>query len=190
MGEPDERGDSVYNGADDNATGVAALVEIAAAFAALPERPARPVAFVAVSGREGGLRGSRWFVDHATLDLSSAVAAVNLDMIGRNHPDTVAVLDGDGPGPADVLTRTAASWPGLRLTVVRSGGARDMPAVPTDHAPFAGAGVPAITVSTGLHADYHRPADEPRRVNPDKAMRIARLVFLAAHAMAAAPAGP
>lgn len=190
VGEPDERGDSIYNGADDNATGVAALVEIAAAFAALPVRPARPVAFVAVSGREGGLRGSRWFVDHATLDLSKAVAVVNLDMIGRNHPDTVAVLGEDGPGLADALASTAASRPGLRLTVVRSGNARELPAVPTDHAPFAGAGIPAITVSTGLHEDYHRPADEARRVDADKAMRIARLVFLAAHALAGAPGGP
>lgn len=184
VGEPGEDGDSIYNGADDNATGVAALVEIAHAFAALPDRPARPVAFLAVSGRERGVGGSSWYLEHPTLDLSRAVAVLNIDMIGRNDPESVAVLDQDAPELGALIADVARETPALRLTVVRDPPGDSMPPAPTDHAPFAAAGIPAATVSTGLHEDAHRPSDEARRVDADKATRVARLVFLTAHALA------
>ena len=74
VGEPDEGGDSIYNGADDNASGVAALLEIAEAFSFLPERPARPVLFLATSGSERGLLGASRFAEDPTVFLSEAVA--------------------------------------------------------------------------------------------------------------------
>lgn len=183
VGAPDAHGDSIYNGADDNATGVAALVEIAEAFAALPSRPPRPIVFLAVSGREDGVRGTRWFVEHPTVDLSRAVAVLNLDMVGRNHPDTVAVVDDDGRDLSARLAAVASSEPGLGLRVVRSRDRDAGPAAPDDHLPFARAGVPAITISTGRHPDYHTPGDEAGRIDPGKAARVARLVFLTAHAL-------
>lgn len=88
VGSPDETGDSIYNGADDDASGTSALLEIAEAFAALPTPPARSLVFLAVSGEEKGLLGSRWFTEHPTVPLEDVVANVNMDMvsqIGRAH---------------------------------------------------------------------------------------------------------
>jgi hypothetical protein len=98
-------GDSIYNGADDDASGTAALVEIAEAMASLPVRPRRSVIFLNVSGEEKGLLGSRWYSDHPTVPLQQIVANVNIDMISRNSPDTVVVIG------KDYSTRSCASRP-------------------------------------------------------------------------------
>ena len=87
VGRPNAAGDSIYNGADDNASGTAALLEVAEAFASLPTPPARSLVFLAVSGEEKGLLGSRYYSDHPTVPLESIVANINVDMIGRNAPD-------------------------------------------------------------------------------------------------------
>jgi hypothetical protein len=92
IGRPDASGDSIYNGADDNASGTAALVALAGAFAAMPQPPARSILFLAVSGEEKGLLGSRWFAEHPTVPIDAIVANINLDMIGRNAPDTIVVI--------------------------------------------------------------------------------------------------
>ena len=89
VGIPDESGDSIYNGADDNASGTAALLEAAAAFAALDVPPARSVVFLAVSGEEKGLLGSEYYSENSTVPLEGIIMNINLDMVGRSHPDTV-----------------------------------------------------------------------------------------------------
>lgn len=184
VGEPDERGDSIYNGADDNASGVAALLEVAQAFGALPEAPPRPVLFVAVSGEEEGLLGSAWFATHPTVDLAEAVAAINMDMIGRNHPDSIRVIGHGYSTLGPLIERVAAGAPRLGLDV---GADRQADAAffeRSDNISFARLGIPAVTLFAGLHDDYHAPSDEPGKVDPEKIARVARLVFLTAHRLA------
>jgi hypothetical protein len=183
-GAPDASGDSIYNGADDNASGVAALVEVARAFAALPERPARPLVFLALSGEEQDQRGSAAYARHASVELEGAVAVLALTMLGRNRPDRVYVA-GRGIGAiTDAAVAAAATQPdlvGLGVAVVdRVEG--------VDPAPFTGLGVPVATVTAGTHDDHHRPGDEAGAVDARKVARIARLVFFTALDLAGSPA--
>jgi hypothetical protein len=163
-------GDSIFNGADDNASGSAGVLEIAEAFAASGQRPRRSVLFLLVTGEERGFWGSYWFVGHPPVPLSSIVAAVNLDMIGRNHPDTVYV------GGLDVSTlgtvvRSAMSRPGVDLWPVAIG------MYGSDHVVFHNRGIPAVMFHTGLHPDYHKVTDEVSVLDADKAARVTRLAF-------------
>jgi aminopeptidase N len=188
VGEPDESGDSIFNGADDNASGVAGLVEVVEALVALAERPPRPVLFLALSGKESGLQGAERYVSAPTVDLSEAVAVLNLDMISRNHPDSVSVLGHGYSRLGPMLSDVAAGNPALRLSVVPEGGLDPDSAAERyrtgDHFPFAREGIPAVVITTGRHQDYHQPSDEPGRVDADKAARVSRFVFLAAHRLA------
>lgn len=177
-------GDSIYNGADDNASGTAGLLAIAEAFARGPQRPARSLLFLAVSGEERGLLGSRWFAEHPTVPLADIVGLVNLDMISRNRPDSV-YLNGWGKSTiSDLVRRLAAEHPELRLAVGPD--VEDRPVTPadSDHWPFQRAGIPYIFFYTGPHSDYHRPGDHPDRINADKAARVARLAYYTVESLA------
>lgn len=186
VGEPDESGDSIYNGADNNASGVSALVAIADAFAALPSRTSRPILFIAVSGGEDGLLGSTWFATHPTVNLSGAVAALNMDMIGRNHPDSVMIVGYGYSSLGPLVDEIASATPSLGLSVAPDGRAAEDLFFRSDQAAFARQGIPAVQFFTGLHDDYHAPSDEADRIDAGKAARIARLVFLTAHRLATA----
>jgi hypothetical protein len=170
-------GDSVYNGADDNASGTAGVLALAAAFAVQPQRPRRSVLFLLVSGEELGLWGSRAFVTHPSVPLDSIVGLVNLDMIGRNRPDSV-YLNGWGKSTiSGLVRRLATAHPELGLAVGPD--VEDRPETPadSDHYPFQHEGVPYVFFYTGDHADYHRPSDDPSRMDADKAARVTRLAF-------------
>jgi Zn-dependent M28 family amino/carboxypeptidase len=171
-------GDSVYNGADDNASGTAGLLALADALGGLSARPARSILFLSVSGEERGLWGSIWYAAHPTVPFDSIVALVNLDMIGRNRPDSV-FLNGWGKSTiSDLVRRLAEAHRELGLSVGPD--VEDRPVTPadSDHWPFQRRGVPYIFFYTGEHPDYHRPGDEPAKLDADKAARIARLAFL------------
>lgn len=184
VGEPDEAGDSIYNGADDNASGVAALLQVARAFGALPQRPRRPLAFVVVSGSEEGLLGATRFARSPTVSLEEAVAVLNLDMIGRNDPDSIGVVGYGYSSLGPFIGDIAAATPGLGLAVTRDPDPGLDAFRNSDHFPFARQGIPAVRFFSGLHDDYHTPADEPDRLDYDKIARVARLVFLTAHRLA------
>ncbi|HUE77514.1 MAG TPA: M28 family peptidase [Longimicrobiales bacterium] len=184
VGTPAEDGDSIYNGADDNASGTAALLELAEAFGALPGRPARPVLFLATSGKEKGLLGATWFADNPNVFLDDAVAVLNLDMIGRNSPDTVGVVGHDYSTLGPLLGRIARATRDLGLTLDTDPASGQDLFTRGDHYPFARLGIPAITITSAPHDDHHRPTDEVDRIDADKAARIARLVFLAAFVLA------
>ncbi|HEY8469972.1 MAG TPA: M20/M25/M40 family metallo-hydrolase, partial [Longimicrobiales bacterium] len=191
IGVPDASGDSIYNGADDDASGTSALVEVAEAFAALPERPARSLIFLAVSGEEKGLLGSRHFVDHPPVPIRSIVANINLDMIGRNSPDSIAAvgLDYSSLGPlAQEVARAHAEE--LGLTVAPDLWPEERLFFRSDHFNFAAKEIPAIFFFAGLHEDYHRPSDEVERLDADKAARVTRLVFYLGHRIATDPEAP
>jgi hypothetical protein len=190
VGTPDASGDSIYNGADDNASGTSALLQLARAFASLPTPPRRSVLFVAVSGEELGLLGSQYFVQNPTVPLDSMVANINMDMVGRNHPDTVAAIGIGYTTLGPLALAIAAALPELGLVVTPDPWPQERLFFRSDHFSWAHRGVPAIFFTTGLHPQYHRPSDRPELIDADKLARITRLVFHLGHALAMEPERP
>jgi hypothetical protein len=165
---PDAR--SVHNGADDNASGTAGLLRVAERLAG-GARLARSVLFIAFTGEERGLWGSAHFVADPTVDLSHAVAMLNLDMVGRMVDDGVTVF---GTGTAEEwesLTRDANATLDRPLTISVSPDGYG----PSDHASFTGEGIPVLHFFTNTHADYHRPGDDWDKINTDGIERISGL---------------
>lgn len=190
VGVKDARGDSIYNGAVDNATGVAAVIELGRAFARGP-RPQRTVVFAAWTAEEKGLLGSEYFSDHPTVPLGSIVANVNMDMIGRNTRDTVVVIGKNYSSLGDVVTRAAADNRQLvGLTPADDRWPEERFFFRSDHFNFARKEIPAIFFFAGVHEDYHEPSDEVERLDVDKAARVARMIFLTTHAIATTPQRP
>jgi Zn-dependent M28 family amino/carboxypeptidase len=179
IGRPDARGDSIYNGADDNASGTAAVIAIAAAFASLPEAPRRSIAFVLVSGEERGLWGSRHFVDEGRIPPERMVANLNLDMIGRNWPDTIVAVGKEHSELGPLVRDVAHRHPDLGLVVIPDPWPGQRFFFRSDQHSFARRGVPSLFLFSGTHEDYHRPGDVPERVDAEKTARVARLAFLA-----------
>jgi hypothetical protein len=174
----------ICNGADDNASGTTAVLEVAEALSRLPVTPRRSVIFLAVSGEEKGLLGSRHFADNPTVAIDSIVANINMDMIGRNNPDSVVVIGQTYSTLGPLLHRVNASLPALRMTISDDLWPEQRFFFRSDHFNFARREVPAIFFFTGVHEDYHRPTDEYEKIDLDKITRIARLVFYYAHAIA------
>lgn len=183
-------GDSIYNGADDDASGTSGILEVAEAFASLPERPRRSVLFVHVSGEEKGLLGSEWFSDHPTVPLERIVADINVDMIGRNSPDTVVVIGKDYSSLGATVNGIQTAHPELGLVTADDIWPEERFFFRSDHFNFARKEVPAIFFFSGVHEDYHRPSDEVDRIDADKAARVARMVFYTAARIANADARP
>jgi len=185
-------GDSIYNSADDNATGSAATLHIAEQMIRGP-RPKRSVVFIWDSGEEQGLWGTRHFVAHPPVPLGNVVAHFNIDMIGATRtPGSGEADSSDTAGPNEVyvvgpgvlsehadalLERVNREYLNLRFNR-----AYDRPESPffyprTDAGPFLERGVLTIGFFTGLHDRYHRPSDEARYLDPKKMEVVARTVF-------------
>ncbi len=170
-------GDSIYNGADDNASGTAGVLALAEAFGAGATSPRRSILFLLVSGEERGLLGSRWYAGHPTVPLDRVVGLVNLDMISRNRPDSV-YLNGWGKSTiSDLVRRLATEHTELGLGVGPDEEDRPVTPADSDHYPFQRLGIPYIFFYTGPHADYHRAGDHADRTDSDKAARVARLAY-------------
>jgi hypothetical protein len=168
-------------GADDNASGVAGLLELARRLAAAPGPRRRSVYFVAFGAEELGTLGSAHFVRRPPIELAKITAMVNMDMIGRLRDDTLEV-HGLGTSPAwKGLLEGANRGPGLKLKT-REGGYG-----PSDHAPFYGAGLPVFFVFTGAHPDYHRPSDTADKVDTAGVVRVIDLVEGVVRPLADAP---
>jgi len=165
---PDVR--EVHNGADDNASGTAALIEIARSLAAGP-RPDRSILFIAFTGEERGLWGSAHYVAEPTVDIESMVAMLNLDMVGRVTEDAVTVFGFGTAGEWDDIVDEANAEMGSPL---RIGKAPDGFG-PSDHSSFHGAGLPVLHFFSNTHADYHRPSDDWPTINADGIARVAEL---------------
>lgn len=170
----------IYHGADDNASGVAAILEVAGRFAKRPAR--RAVVFVAFSGEEklmglpGGLLGSRHYVSRPAVPLEKTVAMINLDMVGRLG-EKLTVF---GTDSGDKFKEYLAGSP-LRIAYPPD------PVGPSDHTSFYMKGIPAVHFFTGSHADYHKPGDTADKINYAGLGRIADLVETVARRVADAP---
>jgi hypothetical protein len=174
-------GDSIYNGADDNASASVALLAIGRAFAQAPGR--RSALFVWHGAEERGLHGSRWHVANPVVPKESIVAVLNADMIGRNHPDTASLLGSQPPNrnSSDLVEMALAANADLSHFVIDS--IWDRPTHPegfysrSDHAPYARAGIPALFFTSVLHPDYHTPRDVPSDIDLAKLTRITRWMY-------------
>jgi hypothetical protein len=179
---------AVYNGADDNASGVATLLEVAR-IAAAGRAPKRPLLFLLPSGEEEDLWGSRSFV--ARLDSAGAtpIANLNVDMIGRNAPDTVHLVGEPHSNLADWVRRAAQYHPaGIRLAGDVWPDADFFSR--SDQYSFHEAGVPALFIFAGPHADYHRVSDDAATLDYAKLARVGRLVLDAAMLLAESDSVP
>jgi hypothetical protein len=156
-------GDSIYNGADDDASGTVAVIEIARFLAAGP-RPKRTVIFAATTGEEVGLVGTRWFMQHPPIPLAQFVANLEIEMIGR--PDSLAGGSGRAWLTGFERSTMGSTFAGAGLPIGPDRRPEQQFFMRSDNIAFAQAGIPAHTLSTyNMHADYHTPADEVSRVD-------------------------
>jgi hypothetical protein len=166
--------DFIYNGADDNASGTAALLGIARAMSAMPVRPRRTVLFLAFAGEEKGLFGSEYYVRNSLVPLEKTVAMLNFDMVGRNGRDSLYLV---GAKESPDLARIVHGVNGdVGMVLIDS----ELDSGGSDHVSFTEKGVAAVHFFSGLHADYHRVSDNPDRIDMQKVSLVAQLGFLAA----------
>jgi len=170
-------GDSIYNGADDNASGTAAVMALAEAFARAKERPRRSIIFLTVSGEERGLWGSAYFASHPPVPVDSIVAALNIDMVGRNWRDTIVAIGKEHSDLGASVERVAAAHSELHLHPIDDPWPNEQFYFRSDHYNFARRGVPVLFFFSGTHADYHGPDDEVNKIDFEKEMRVARLLY-------------
>ncbi len=183
-------GDSIYNGADDDGSGTTGILEVARAFASMGMRPKRSIVILHVSGEEKGLLGSEWFSEHPTLPLAQIVADINIDMIGRNNPDSVVVIGKSYSTLGATVNAVQRAHPDLHLTLADDIWPQERFFFRSDHFNFARKEVPAIFFFSGVHPDYHQPSDEVSKIDFDKLTRIARMAFFTAWEVANAPQRP
>lgn len=145
-------GDAIRNGADDNASGTAAILELARLLTARP--PRRSVIFALFSGEELGLLGSREFVEHPPLPLDRARAMLNFDMVGRLRDDRLIVYGVATASELPAIVDSAALGSGLVIRAIGDGFG------PSDHSSFYGKDIPVLHFFTDLHDDYHRATDD------------------------------
>jgi hypothetical protein len=162
--------DAIRNGADDNASGTAAVMELARLLTRQPTR--RSIIFISFSGEELGLLGSSWFVNNPPIALDSVVAMLNFDMVGRLRDDRLIVYGVETAAEmrgvlASANARLAAD--SLRINGVGDGFG------PSDHASFYGKGLPVLHFFTDLHEDYHRASDDADKINAGGMGRVVRL---------------
>lgn len=147
---------AVHNGADDNASGTAMILELAESFTDQIEPAGRSIIFVAFSAEEMGLIGSKYFVNNSPVDIRSIKAMFNFDMVGRfdKEKNSISVSGTGTSAEADSILRIHAQ--GLPFTVVHSPDGYG----PSDHAAFYASGIPVFYFNTGVHTDYHTPFDD------------------------------
>jgi Zn-dependent M28 family amino/carboxypeptidase len=200
------QGDRIWNGADDNASGTSALLELAEAFASGP-RPSRSVILAAWAAEEKGMVGSRAYARNPPVPLENTVAMFQIDMIGRNehHP----------ANPAERFEEERASENGNALNMIGSVFSPDLRRAfegsneevglelrfrydyraqnllrRSDHWTFLSRSIPAIFLFGGLHPDYHTPSDTAEKINYDKIRKVVELVRGALRDIGSADAAP
>lgn len=163
---------AIHNGADDNASGTAALIELSKMLKASKLKSSNYL-FIAFSGEELGLYGSKYFVEHPTVGLSSIHYMINMDMVGRLNDSThVLTIGGYGTSPSWGTT-LAASDKYITVKFDSSGSG------PSDHTSFYRKDIPVLFFFTGLHTDYHKPSDDADRINYTGELMVLKYIFKA-----------
>ena len=188
------KGDSIYYGADDNGSVNVAMLSIAGAFKKYPSK--RSVIFVIHGAEERGLLGSRYYVNHPTVPLKNIVTVLNGDMIGRNNPDSAALLGVQAPhrtsvGLVDMAMAANNEGPKFKLDTLW-----DKPShiegwyFRSDHLPYARVGIPSLMYTTLLHPDYHTPQDNAQNIDYPKLKRMTEWMYRTGWKVANAAARP
>jgi len=169
-------GDTLYPGADDNATGVAMLLEVAEHFALRPDRPKRSIMFVAFDQEEAALQGSTHFATDPPLPFATLKACLVADMLGRSMANVMdEYLFTMGSETAPQLRQLVEDvHPANGLKIGRLGA--DLVGSRSDYAPFRDRRIPFLFFSTGQHPDYHRSTDTPEKIDYDKLRRASQWI--------------
>jgi hypothetical protein len=163
---------AVHYGADDNASGVGMIIELAEKLAANSQSHKRSIVVLAFSGEEMGLLGSKKYVENPGIDLNKVNAMVNMDMVGRLNENSMVQIGGVGTAePFKKMLTTANDTTILKLSLSDEGYG------PSDHASFYGKNIPVLFISTGAHLDYHTPADTYGKINYEGMVKIANLSY-------------
>lgn len=167
-----ESSDIIFNGADDNASGTTGVLVAARILSGMSVRPKKSILFVCFTAEEKGLYGSQDFVQNCPLNIRMCKEMINMDMIGRNHPDSISIGGGTHfPALSDIAKKANAKLEqpfyvaeNMEKFYLRG-----------DQASFAKAGIPIVFFSSGLHPDYHQPSDELSKIDIGKVVRVSRL---------------
>jgi hypothetical protein len=161
----------IHNGADDNASGVAGVIELARYFQTNKTKEATNFLFICFSGEELGLYGSKYFTENPTIDLGKVTYMINLDMIGRLDLSTKSVaVSGTGTSPAwEALLKSLATEK-LQIKTDSAG------IGPSDHTSFYLKNIPVLHFFTGSHSDYHKPSDDVEKINFEGEKEILQLI--------------
>jgi hypothetical protein len=187
----------VFNGADDNASGSMALLEVARAFTELKKKPLRSIIFAWVNGEEKGLLGSEYYAGNPVIPMEKTLLDINLDMVGRSKlpADTGKFMGFDMTvtQPGEILVYTAhestellnimssaAKNTGVRVTDM----GKDLEFGTSDHASFIAKGVPALFFNSGIHSDLHQIGDDNDKIDFDKMEKVSKMVFLLGYKVA------
>ena len=154
---------AIHNGADDNASGTALIIELSRRLAAEKKHLKRSIIFIAFSGEEIGILGSKFFVDHPPVEIKKIKAMFNFDMVGRFDKEKQAISIGGTGTSAEADTILAIKETGLPFKVVHSPDGYG----PSDHAAFYASDIPVFYFSTGAHIDYHTPFDDTEKLDFD-----------------------
>ncbi|MEM7167805.1 MAG: M20/M25/M40 family metallo-hydrolase [Planctomycetota bacterium] len=163
----------VHNGANDNASGIAAVLELAVALSALQPRLERTIVFLAFDAEEINRRGSRHYVQHPTTTMAKTVALLNMDMIGRNERNHIHACKLPAYEGLNRLTAIVAAEHGIALDTARM----EMLVARSDIAPFAALDVPSVCFFSGEHPGYHSDTDDAEWLDGAKMERITRMLF-------------
>ncbi len=179
--------DTIFNGADDNASGTSAILEVARLLAQAKKEgraPRRTVIIVAFTAEEMGLIGSRYMVRHPIFPLNQTKLVVNLDMVGRtckSHSDTsmyvYSLVLGKPAASVSPLLHQSGSMAGIDIDSPISAKEKERWTYGSDHYFFVKKGVPAVVLTTGEHPDYHTPADEASKICYPRLTRISSFAF-------------
>lgn len=183
------RNGEIYYGADDNASGVAGLLELARVFSLSPQKPKRDLMFIAFGAEEEGMLGSQCYVHHPLVPLDQTVAMLNMDCIGRNGADSFRGIHNpnlEEEGKDRLMVFYSAQAPDLEMINVQANAGIDLtldvdPNVTftssSDHAVFHRARIPVTFYFSGFHPDYHQPTDTIDKINFHKMERIVQLIY-------------
>ncbi len=170
----------VYNGADDNASGTAGVMEIAEAFTQAGIRPRRSILFIAFAGEEKGLFGSRYYTENPLFPLKHTVAMLNLDMISRNDSNEVAIIG----APTSNTLREINDEANQKTVHMKLGFDQEQYFMQSDHYSFYRKSIPVLFYNTRDTPDLHQPTDDVEKIIPEKMAKIGKLVFTTAWLLA------
>jgi len=174
----------IHNGADDNASGTAALIELAKMIAtACADKKDKSILnsnylFIAFSGEELGLYGSKYFTENPTIDLKMTNYMINMDMVGRlNDSSNALTVGGYGTSPTWSLLYNSFSTPSKTNTISFKYKFDSSGTGPSDHTSFYRKDIPVLFFFTGLHSDYHKPSDDADRINYEGELKIINHIY-------------